>query len=115
MRNPSPLGAALLLSLFWLGACGGSNSTSEGSAPANIDAATTRAVSLSMACSGCHADPGGAIVSLNGYDATQMRETLTRYRDEIDGTTVMHRLARGYSDEDIDLISEQLGRGEDAP
>ena len=40
---------------------------------------------------------------------------LYRAQSETDGTTVMHRLMRGYSDEEIELISAYLGQSGDAP
>ena len=70
-----------------------------------IGAATDRATALAMACSGCHAAQSDAVVSLDDYGADALREALRRYQTETDGTTVMHRLARGYSDEDVDLLA----------
>ena len=58
-----------------------------------------------MACGGCHSPNSRAFVALDGYDADAMRTALRIYKEEADGTTVMHRLARGYSDEDIDLLA----------
>jgi cytochrome c553 len=38
---------------------------------------------------------------------------LDRYRLEVDGTTVMHRLTRGYSEDQLQAISDYLGAGQD--
>ena len=65
---------------------------------------------LSTACSGCHSDLGGAIASLSTLSEAALIESLIRYKTEADGTTVMHRLARGYSDEEIALIAAYLGQ-----
>ena len=70
-----------------------------------IGPATDRATALAMACSGCHAAQSDAVVSLDAYGADALRDTLRRYQAETDGTTIMHRLARGYSDEDVDLLA----------
>ena len=75
---------------------------------------TDRAKQLALACSGCHSSEAGAIASLDGYSVDLMEQSLLAYKSDEDGTTVMHRLARGYSDTDIKLISAYLGQ-EDAP
>ena len=63
---------------------------------------------LVAACSSCHLsqDGTGGMAGLTGWTAADMRASLLRYKTEPGGTTVMHRLARGYSDSEIDLISE---------
>ena len=63
---------------------------------------------LVAACSSCHLsqDGTGGMASLKGWTAADMRAALLRYKTEPDGITVMHRLARGYSDAEIELISE---------
>ena len=70
------------------------------------------AASLSLSCTGCHSDKTGAIVSLTPYSEMALRESLTRYKSETDGSTVMHRLARGYTDDEIASISAYLGAAE---
>lgn len=67
-----------------------------------------RTAQLVLACSGCHGPSGGAIVSLDGYSKAELSTALTLYKSDEDGTTVMHRLMRGYSDEDIEAISTWL-------
>ena len=93
-------------------ACGGS-----GSERASVSEASDTDVAsvLVMACTGCHSDQSGAIASLNVYDSDQLRDALLQYKTDVDGTTVMHRLARGYSDAEIDLISAQLGQDDVSP
>jgi len=61
---------------------------------------------LVAACSSCHLsqDGTGGMASLTGWTAADMRAALLRYKTEPDGITVMHRLARGYSDAEITLI-----------
>jgi len=67
---------------------------------------------LAAACSGCHAGPANeateGIVSLDGRDAETIAALFLRYKTETDGGTVMHRLARGYSDEEIAAIAAYL-------
>lgn len=94
-----------------LGAC---NPSAGGPEKNSAAPDLSRAVALSAACSGCHSNTDGAIVSLSAFSETALRQSLSRYKSEATGTTVMHRLARGYSDEDIALISEYLGQKGDA-
>lgn len=63
---------------------------------------------LSLTCSGCHSDQSGGIVSLNSFSEEILVTSLMRYKQETSGTTVMHRLARGYSEEDISQVSAYL-------
>lgn len=69
---------------------------------------------LVAACSSCHLgeDGTGGMASLAGWSQADMRAALLRYKTE-DDTTVMHRLVRGYSDREIDLISESFGQQND--
>ena len=110
MRNRVSAIAIVPLSLLGLAACGG---TSEPSGSATLDSDTAvlgTGATLATACSGCHSDQNGAIASLATYSEAELQDALARYKAETDGTTVMHRLARGYSDEDIALVSAYLGQ-----
>lgn len=86
-----------------------------GSEPATSDAPAlpvmtvsnvSSVASLSASCSGCHAS-GQAIVSLNQFSAEAIATSLQRYRTE-DGTTVMHRMARGFTEAQINDIAAYL-------
>ena len=93
-------------------ACGGSSSERASVFQASdTDAASV----LVMACTGCHSDQSGAIASLNTYDSDQLRDALLQYKTDVSGATVMHRLARGYSNAEIDLISAHLGQYDVSP
>ncbi|MEM9573391.1 MAG: hypothetical protein AAF996_18145 [Pseudomonadota bacterium] len=101
------------LSVFAVVACGGQTD----SAPVDISGQTVeretdRGAVLALACTGCHSEGGGAIVSLSDHDTSQLRAALLQYKSELDGTTVMHRLARGYTEADIDLVSAYLEQAE---
>lgn len=117
MRNTLKAIAIVPLSLLGLAACGGANDPSNGAASSSMAAAGQfgPGATLAAACSGCHSDGNGAIANLTLYSETQMQETLARYKNEAGGTTVMHRLARGYSDEDIALVSAYLTGSEANP
>lgn len=76
-------------------------------ATANADEA--RAFLLAASCAGCHGTDGnspGSIPPLQGKSKTFIVTALQEYKTGASQGTVMNRLARGYSDEDIELIGE---------
>ena len=106
MPNPSVSSALWSLSLLGLAACGG---TADPNQPQSVEQTTGKAALLAAACSGCHSDVSSGIVSLQGYSADALQLSLSTYKTDPNGTTVMHRLARGYSETDIEQISLYLG------
>ncbi|MEM1188028.1 MAG: sulfide dehydrogenase, cytochrome subunit [Pseudomonadota bacterium] len=67
---------------------------------------------LAVTCAGCHREeasgPDG-IPSLSGQSVSEIARKLTAYRSgELQGT-LMNRLARGYSEDEIKLLAEALG------
>jgi len=100
----------LPLSLLGLAACGETVTPGDQNAPPNQVSTLTAGALLATACSGCHSDQAGAISSLNDYSENTLRESLNRYKTETDGSTVMHRLARGYSETDIAEVSAYLSK-----
>ena len=97
------------LGLIGLVACSPAQpSGSEAVLAPDLSVATSAGARLALACAGCHSDVSGAIASLSTYDEATMIATLQTYKSDPIGTTVMHRLARGYSDEDIRLVSVYL-------
>lgn len=89
-----------------LAACDSSEPASDAFA---LDSLTSPGAQIALTCSGCHSDAGGAIASLSGYSEVQLRQSLLNYKADRNGSTVMHRLARGYSDEEIAVLSAYLG------
>lgn len=64
---------------------------------------------LAASCSGCHSrQTSEAIPSLAGRTADDLKSSFEFYKSDTEGTTVMHRIARGYSDEDIQKIANYL-------
>ncbi|HEY6599518.1 MAG TPA: hypothetical protein VIZ30_09400 [Pseudomonadales bacterium] len=90
-----------LSAIVWLAGC----STAPPD-PAN-DPALAHGAVLASVCSGCHAPGGTAIVSLDGYTTEQIKVLFTAYRS--DGGSAMHRMARGYTDAEIESIASYLG------
>ena len=64
---------------------------------------------LSNSCSACHGTDGkspGAIPSIYGKSAAFIRQALSEFRTGDRPSTVMGRHAKGYSDEEINLIAD---------
>ena len=102
----------LPLSFLSLAACGQATQADDKSALENPADLVNRGALVSSTCSGCHSDQAGAIASLTDYTETMLIQSMNDYKSKTNGTTVMHRLARGYSEEDIVAISAYLGAKE---
>ena len=66
---------------------------------------------LSFACTGCHGTGGhsaGAIPSIYGRDAASLAESLRAFREGKQPATVMNRIAKGYTDAEIDAIAREI-------
>jgi cytochrome c553 len=73
------------------------------------DGVPGEAALLASACSGCHGnDRDAAIASLKGLSAGEIADAFRRYKIDKDGPSAMHRMARGYTDEQIALIADYL-------
>ena len=100
---------ALTIPIHWLllSSISMAGEPSRASAPA-----LSQAASLASACSGCHGSDSSskAIVSLSGYSAERIREQFLAYREEPEGPSAMHRMARGYTQQQSVMIAEYLAR-----
>lgn len=105
--RPPALAVAFLLPV--IAACGTAPNTSVEPAAAATAVDMPLGAALSLSCSGCHSPEGGAITSLEGRTADNLRQALLMYYQDTDGTTAMHRMIRGYSEADIEAISAYLG------
>ncbi|ABI76707.1 putative sulfide dehydrogenase, cytochrome subunit [Hyphomonas neptunium ATCC 15444] len=105
IRLPA-LAIAFLLPV--IAACG-TAPTAPVETPAATEADMSLGAALALSCSGCHSPAGGAITNLEGRTADNIRQALLVYYQDPDGTTVMHRMIRGYSEADIEAISAYLG------
>lgn len=66
---------------------------------------------LSLSCTGCHGTGGhsaGAIPSIYGRDAASLAESLRAFRDGKQPATVMNRIAKGYTDAEIDAVTQEI-------
>ena len=81
--------------------------------PAGQAEELSRAAMLSASCEGCHGTNGrspGAIPTIAGKSADYLREALEDFRAGDKEATVMDRHVRGYSEEEIRLISEYFSK-----
>lgn len=64
---------------------------------------------LGYTCAGCHgtngASTGNAIPSIAGLSETYMIETMNAYKSGDKASTIMGRIAKGYSEEDIENMA----------
>ncbi len=72
------------------------------------------AVMLSNTCAGCHgtygASNGPSIPTLSGMSSTYLVEMMQGYKSDEIPSTIMGRLAKGYSDEEITLMGEYFSK-----
>lgn len=64
--------------------------------------------SLAATCTGCHGTDGnsaGAIPTIAGLPREQIVRLMLEFRDDTRPATVMHRHARGYTQEQIERIA----------
>lgn len=95
----------IFLCVAGLTACGDPSVRSETD---RINSILNSAPLPAQSCSGCHGPGNVAIVDLSDWSSRQIRDSLQRYKAETDGVTVMHRIARGYSDDEIESIGSYL-------
>jgi sulfide dehydrogenase cytochrome subunit len=74
------------------------------------DARALNLKSLAATCAACHgtdgkAHPEGATTPLAGLPRANLAGALREFRDGKRSATVMHQLAKGYTDEQIDAIA----------
>jgi sulfide dehydrogenase cytochrome subunit len=82
-------------------------------APALAADEDLRAYMLASSCAACHGPEGaspGAIPPLQGKSAAFIELALKEFRSGASEATVMGRLAKGYSEEEIALIARWYGR-----
>lgn len=76
--------------------------------------AEAAATLLAAACSGCHAnaDDDNGFPVIHGRPAQEIRAAMRAFRSGEREGTVMNRLAKGYSDAEIDTLADYLARQE---
>jgi len=76
-------------------------------------AADVASRNLASACASCHGTNGHAVtgmVALAGMDKAYMVKTMQEFKTGKRPATVMHQLAKGYSDDQIVLIADYFSK-----
>ena len=71
------------------------------------------AEALSTGCLGCHGSHGeghGSIPALRTLSPEALTERFLAFRDDAHQDSVMHRIAKAYSEEDAHLVADVLAR-----
>jgi sulfide dehydrogenase cytochrome subunit len=70
--------------------------------------------SLAATCANCHGTDGRSVTkevaSLAGLPKADIADKMKAFRDGSRLATVMHQIAKGYSDQQIELIAEYFSR-----
>jgi sulfide dehydrogenase cytochrome subunit len=80
--------------------------------------ATLAARNLAATCANCHGTNGqaqGAMQPLAGMPAERMLAMMNAYRNGSAAATVMHQLAKGYSDDQLRLIANHFAAQKPRP
>jgi cytochrome subunit of sulfide dehydrogenase len=78
---------------------------------AGAQAPSTSGRNLAAACANCHGTNGasrGGIPSLAGRDRWELVRLMQDFRSGKRQATVMHQIAKGYTDEQVDAIAAYL-------
>jgi len=79
----------------------------------DADANARAARYLAANCANCHGTTGnaqGAMPSLAGQQKAFMVDQMKAFRDGKRPATIMHQLAKGYSDQQVELIAVHFAR-----
>ena len=75
------------------------------------DSDSRRAKALAFNCFTCHGTDGkspGAMKSLHKLSADEIRDKLEAFRRDENNPTIMNRIAKGYSDDEIAIIADYI-------
>ncbi len=103
MNARSPLRGALLTALLALPACVAAQSNAPGAPP-------TYSAGTCTNCHGTHGRSAGVMPSLAGLPKASLVEQMKQFRDGKRPATIMHEIAKGYSDEQTALIADYFAR-----
>jgi sulfide dehydrogenase cytochrome subunit len=83
------------------------------SLPVASSADNTNPMALGNPCAGCHGTDGkskGAMPTIEGKSVDFIAKSLKEFRDGKKPSTVMQRIAKGYSDAQIDALAKLYGQ-----
>ena len=79
------------------------------------DASSLYHRSLAATCANCHGTDGHGVINggmplINNLTSDQILSRLKEFKSGLREGTVMPQLAKGYSDEQLEIIAKQLGK-----
>ncbi len=104
-----------LISAAALSGCNTQKSETQDSAQqseAEIVEVDPRGEILALSCASCHGTDGESVGIMPGFygkPAAYLKTALIEFKNDERYSTVMGRHAKGYTDEEIDLIAEYFG------
>ncbi|HET7773890.1 MAG TPA: c-type cytochrome [Burkholderiaceae bacterium] len=106
---------ALALGAVFTAACAAPVLAQTPSAPsaAPVVTTTTNAAYLAANCANCHGTKGkavGGMPNLAGQNRDYIITQMRAFRDGQRPATIMHQLAKGYTDEQIALIADHFSK-----
>ena len=84
-------------------------------APFPLLAADASGQAIGYSCAGCHGTNGvsqGSAPSIAGEKAENLKQMLLDYKNDKEKGTIMNRIAKGYSDEELAAVSEFFAKQE---
>ncbi|MDD1620257.1 MAG: c-type cytochrome [Methylococcaceae bacterium] len=77
---------------------------------AGISLAEIETQAIALNCRNCHAADSSEIPTLTNLSAEQINRMLLDYKSDKLPATLMPRIAKGYSDEELKAVADYLGR-----
>lgn len=77
----------------------------------HLQAAGPSASVLAGTCATCHGIDGknaGSVPSIGGMDMKNLKEALLAFKSDERKATIMNRIAKGYTDKEIDAVARFL-------
>ncbi|MCG8345800.1 MAG: sulfide dehydrogenase [Chlorobiales bacterium] len=99
-----------LISAAALTAC--DTQTSEQQQASETEEINPRGEILALSCASCHGTDGKSVGIMPGFygkSASYLKSALMEFKNDERYSTVMGRHAKGYTDEEIELIAEYFG------
>lgn len=94
----STIGIAVFMALLWF-------------VPGSAFTADVRSAILANPCAGCHGTDGaspGSIPTLNDLESRDIKEAMMEFKSGERKSSIMGRIAKGYTDEEIALIAKHF-------
>ncbi|MFT4820886.1 MAG: sulfide dehydrogenase cytochrome subunit [Candidatus Azotimanducaceae bacterium] len=74
------------------------------------DEIAARASAMAATCSGCHGGTSQVLPTLKNIKASVMAQQLLAFKSGERSATLMNRIARGYTDDELISIADILGK-----